>query len=485
MMTPSTSHTSTSTPNTDLKIDLAEGCDAILDMLGEKLNNESCKTIVRVDVGYLHNNVAGQGASTLVRNPDNIVRLTDDELMLIFQGIVCCLPNIKTVIIMSYFRSDALSLPVSALEMLFRRAVRLEILFLHQIKLHGSNDDFNEKVPRAIQQHPSLKRINLHCCGASVQDGNREENDMALDAMVSSFAALPSLYYLSLDQAPISSTAIAALTNSKNLKDLSFYNMPVVKSCLHILLDALQKSKSKMTDSNLQALRLRSCDLDNEEADMIATMMETNESLESLVFYCNRWDNYGASLGKSLEKNTTMKRLEVGIGQNNTIQNLLVEERNSSEYLVTGKDDTTSCHEQSARRIAKALENNTETPLRHLCLCFSNDTGDELYDAYMPHFEQMLESNYTLESFLLQGKDSFSVLSPKVAFLMNLNKRSGLDRRRLFRDVDNELHSKSSVGNNRNKQKGDPWFEALILHKEDISVLFYLLSRNPGLLVGP
>jgi hypothetical protein len=80
--------------------------------------------------------------------------------MLIFQGIVCCLPNIKTAIIMSYFRSDALSFPVSALEMLFRRAVRLEILFLHQIKVHGSNDDFNEKVPSSIQKHPSLKRVN-------------------------------------------------------------------------------------------------------------------------------------------------------------------------------------------------------------------------------------------------------------------------------------------------------------------------------------
>jgi hypothetical protein len=372
---------------------------------------------------------------------------------------------------MSYFRSDALTLPVAALEMVLRRAIRLEILFLHQIKLHGSAFDFEHALPKSLQGHPSLKRVNLHCCGAAVSDSGVAAN---LDPLVCALAALPTMYYLSLDQAPITSVSVRALAESSSLKDISFYNMPVIKPSLNILVEALQGTNQegqKQSTSQLQGLRIRSCSLDCTDASSIASMMESNSTLESLVFYCDRWNDYGPSLARSLEKNTTLKRLEVGIGKSGK----------NSESLDSTMPDMNELHKNAAMDISNALKDNADTSLRHLCLCLSNGKGGELYQAYMEPFEHMLETNYTLQSFLLQGENSFSTISPNAAFLMKLNQRSVLDRRRLFQGKQIMKRMQNSRDTNAEE---DPWIESLIQHQGDLSILFYLLSRNPSLLVS-
>lgn len=115
-----------SAPKTEIKIDLADGCDAVLKLLGDQLDNGHCNSIVRVDIGYFC--TASLGPLTLhMRGHDAITRLSDDELLLVFQGVVCCLPNMRTLVVMSYFRSDAMSLPVGALEMLFRQIGRAHV----------------------------------------------------------------------------------------------------------------------------------------------------------------------------------------------------------------------------------------------------------------------------------------------------------------------------------------------------------------------
>lgn len=442
---------------TDIKIDLAEGCDSVLNLLGKQLDNGNCKSIIRADIGYFHQSEQ-HGPAGLRRGPQ--YRLSDDELLLVFQGIVCCLPTVKTLVVMSYFRADAMSLPVAALEMLFRRADRLEILFLHQIKLHGTAQQFSI-MARSLKRHPALKRVNLHCCG----DGNVERSS-SLDPLVCALAQLPTLYYLSLDQVPISKASVEALSKSRSLKDVSFYNMPQLKSSLSILFEELAKKKSTST---LRGLRIRSCNLTETEADNVAKMIETNKSLESLVFYVDEWDDYGTPLAFALVQNSFLKRLEVGIGKISVAPEATPpdEGEGCTAGLRTSSEELR--HKSAANILVQALESNKSSALRHFCMCLSEAKSTDLQEAYMGPLERMLENNYTLEHLLLQGKDSFSVVNPKVEFLLRLNQRSVLDRQKLFRDV-------VQLGNSP-----EPWVESIVRHREDLSILYYLLGKNPNL----
>ncbi|CAB9497470.1 expressed unknown protein [Seminavis robusta] len=512
---------------TDLKIDLADGCDAVLDLLGQQLDNGNCNRIVRVDIGYFHSRRHGPAALNNARH-DRFSRLSNDELNLVFQGVVCCLPKMKTLVVMSYFRADAMSLPVSALEMLFRRATCLEILFLHQIKLQGSPNDFRI-MARSLDRHPALKRVNLHCCGASRDDVDfqqgqdvaaaQQNNSTSLDPLVCGLAKLPTMYYLSLDQVPISEQSIRALSQSPSLRDISFYNMPQIKTALPILFRTLQVHSHSSNGDNqcrslsrctLRGLRIRSCDLEQEEAILITKMLENNSSLESVVFYVDSWDDYGESLAAALAHNTSLKRLEVGIGKNQESENRthvatreaagasgannnnhnnnrdathnpnnsnLNDTTNSTdESIKTDLEKEVKAgvkHREAANRLAKALEKNRNTVLRHFCLNLFHADSNLIYDAFMSSFGTMLESNYVLENFLLQGSNSFSVMSPKVGFLLRLNQRSGLDRRKLFQDV---------VRHDANKaDTRQLWVDTLEKHVEDVSIVYYLLQRNPNL----
>ena len=323
---------------TDLKIDLADGCKAVIDLLGQQLDNGNCATIVRVELGYFHTHRPGPAAATVWEDhaATTTARLTDDELSLLFQGMVCCLPHLKTLVVMSYFRNEAMSLPVTVLETLLRRAMRLEILFLHQVKLHGSAEDFSH-MAEVLGQHPSLKRVNIHCCGGpatattSMEEEHNNNNNNShtaatnLDPLVCALAGLSTMDYLSLDHVPITQASMQALSESQSLRDISFYNMPEIQSCLPILLNALQTKGTKASSSSsasspprchLRGLRIRSCNLDRHEADWMATMLTQNTSLESLVFYVDSWEDYGESLARALVHNTSLKRLEVGIGKN-------------------------------------------------------------------------------------------------------------------------------------------------------------------------
>lgn len=447
---------------TDLKVDLAAGCEFVLDMLDKQLDHGYCEKIVRVDIGYFYSHAGGP---SLLRPSETLSTLSDDAVLLIIQRLVSYLPNIKTFVIMSYFRSETMSLPVSALKIIFQEAIRMEILFLHQIRLQGLAGDF-EAMSNAVREHTSLKRVNLHHCRAKCM-GNEDRNvttEAYLDSLIYPLASLPTLHFLSLDQVLLTEASVNALTKSVSLRDLSFYNIPELKLWICNLLQSIQQQS--LTQQNLRGLRIRSCNLGCKEAAECARMLERNTSLESLVLYCDSLDDYGTIIGKSLQKNTTIRRLELGIGKSGES---LVDMGNTISAGVSLVD-----HESAAKSIAAALTKNTSTSLRHLCLCLGNGSGHEIYQAYMPYFEEMLETNFTLESFLLQGVRSFSVVSPKVEFLMRLNQRSVLGRKRLFQE-----NARVQQKNSTNR-----WLESLVQHHNDLSIIYYVLSRNPAIVAS-
>ena len=99
----------------------------------------------------------------------------------------------------------------------------------------------------------------------------------------------------------------------------------------------------------------------------------------------------------------------------------------------------------------------------------------------------MLESNYTLESLLLQGSNCFSVKSPRVSFLLSLNHSSVLGRRQLFQTVmQHDQDAKQAQADSANtSSRQNPWVEAVVKHKDaDLNILYYLLGKNPNLIAS-
>ena len=487
---------------TELKVDLADGCKAALDLLGGQLDNGNCATIVRVEIGYfhVHRNAGGENEENMVH------QLSNDELTLLFQGMVCCLPYIKTLVVMSYFRSEAMSLPVKALETLFRRAQTLEILFLHQVRLVGSQEDGTganhgvRLMADALAQHPALKRVNIHC----TNNDNNLQSTLApinLDPFVCALAGLSTMDYLSLDHVPITEVSMRALSESPNLKDVSFYNMPEIKSGLPILMTALRPNRHPCDlkgDCRLRGLRIRHCDLGRDETDLITKMVTQNKSLESLVFYVdsNSSATYGASLAKALATNTSLKRLEVGLGKIQEDSDIGTATSHDNVTIFVADLRTPLKHTEAAQQIASALETNKKSALKHLSLGLFDAKCNEIYDAYMKPLAKMLESNYVLETLLLQGSNCFSVTSPRVTFLLSLNHPSVLGRKNLFQKVMRhettissckEANTEDSAKNNSIASSGigNPWIDSVVENKDgDLSILYYLLGKNPNLMAS-
>lgn len=501
---------------TDLKIDLADGCKQAIDLLGQQLENGNCTTIVRVELGYFHSHSHNGPAGPVI--DARATRISDEEMIVVFQGIVCCLPNLKTLVVMSYFQNEAMSLPIAALDTLFRRAHYLEILLLHQVQLIGNANDIAE----SLSQHASLKRVNIHCCSSAAPAAVDDHDNLPeatllssttnLDPLVCSLAQLPTMYYLSLDHVPITQASMQALANSHSLRDISLYNMPEIQLCLSILLDALQNGKNIETDESssapkcqLKGLRLRSCNLGHLEANLITNMLAQNTSLESVVFYIGSpWEDYGSSLATALKKNTTLKRLEVGIGGKTRLETSTSTGSISPAIKVVnevenGTTQAVNKQQLAAQHIAKALEVNKLTSLKHfaLWLCGGDAThNNAIYNSYVAPFAEMLESNYVLESFLLNGSNSFgtnsTTSSERLQFLLSLNHDEVLGRNKLFQHVRN--HDKSikaamhaQMGSSSSKQPiiKNPWVDSVIENKDgDLSLLYYLLRRNPNLIAS-
>ena len=150
---------------------------------------------------------------------------------------------------------------------------------------------------------------------------------------------------------------------------------------------------------------------------------------------------------------------------------------------------------KAADHIARALERNKKSSLRHLSLGLFHAKCNEIYDAYMNTFEKMLESNYVLETLLLQGSNCFSVTSPQVTFLLSLNHSSVLGRKGLFKNVmqyeSNKMNghgthvSKAMWRGSTANSIGNPWLESIIDKKDgDLSILYYLLGKNPNLIAS-
>ena len=170
-------------------------------------------------------------------------------------------------------------------------------------------------------------------------------------------------------------------------------------------------------------------ELKDEHIEMMAEALQTNKTLESVSIRANKLGaSAGMAMSRVLKTNRTLERLRVQLS--------------SDEF---------------AGPIVEALHDNKN--LQKLGLILPNDVNQKVREQLTLEMTQMLrKSNYNLKDVDLVGWKA----NNRIRFYLKLNQTG---RRSLLAE-----------GATR-----DQWAKTLVSHKDDVSIIYYFLKRNPQL----
>lgn len=308
-------------------------------------------------------------------------------------------------------------LPVSCLDVLLRKCSCLTTLRLDSIAFQGTAEEF-DRLAQALRQHPTLQDIGMS--GLSLALESSHHATQFLPAMAKALSQLPSLRAMEIME-----TAYVPFWTGRSLAELC-------------------------SSPTLQVLRIRGVRFLND--DDIAQMAHALDAHRHHTQLSELWilscelgytgEEGSRALAHMLQRNTSLELLGV---------NRLL------------------CR-QSALVIAQGLVQNQTLRTLHLCLRDGPDRG--ICEAYA---QLLRDHNYGLETMSGSGflrasagghDKTCSGLAAvsQIDFYLRLN-RNG--RRFLLRDENTvSLHQ---------------WMDALGRQNQDVSALFYWLSRNPFL----
>ena len=411
----------------------------------------------------------------------------DDQIWFLLSSIVNYSKNFKHL----NLRFIGCSFPADALAWLLEHAQQIETLHV-RVQFHGSL----KHLGKALKHHPSLTEVWLDHCLPSVEDAmpTRAKKRSALDKskvtaesssikvvaslepMLDGLAKSKSLHSLTLSNCTIavSSTGLSLSKSLPNPSDTSqkpdwnagaslvkFVHMPSlqklslermveVRDCdLATMADALQKHHF------LTSLSIRQCAAGPLTGQALGRMLSQNKGLQTLD--CNMhwwdgvsyeetqtgeyvpkcWENDVLPIVEGLKKNSMLKCLglyyeNLAYTQNAAVISVL------GEYVET---KTNQMRAQILQEFPKVLRGSVST----------EDSSPTV-----------LPPNCALEA-LIVGHRAFE-LNDDIEFYLKWN-RAG---RQYFYQYENATR--------------DDWMDALLINRDDLSVVYALISTNPSML---
>ena len=341
------------------------------------------------------------------------------------------LSNLKTICIsdfgVAHEEEEAMTaaLPIECLVRLVTKSSRhghLRSLRLDSIRMAGSPRDF-QALADALENHPTLQEIVVSGCApvhVNHDNNNNSNND--------------NNHPRDCRDVSIMQPVAVAMARMQTLKTVEIVetSFPPSGAWTGDSLSQLLQSKT------LQTLRIRGVRfLGDKDVALMARALEHNHALKELwILSCE--------LGFTSHGATAMAQM---LRVNNTLEILGLNRLSSNSHAIA---------------IAQALHDNTSLRGLHLCL------RDGLNSRTFESFAELMEQNYVLETmsggFMNSNKAGLSncALHRKTLdFYLRLNQNG---RRRLLQN------------SNATRQQ---WLETLSSQSDDVSALFYLLSRNP------
>lgn len=358
--------------------------------------------------------------SALANNP-----VTDADLMAIFE-VLAELPNLQKLRV--DFVGRPLRLPVAALAVVLQRSVLLKQLVLEEVRLAGTPEQL-EAVAEALRAHPALEIVDLHCCTPA------DISQSTLDPLVSALAHIKTLTEVLLRNTRIASNR--RVNNQNNNFNLIPNNLVNGNNIINngeeeedttintnwegSSLTALCRSPS------LRILTFRDmAEIRDKHVELMAESLRSNVTLRELTLCSSHLgERSGRAMGQVLLANRHLQKLEIQL--------------NSGEHAIP---------------VTEVLQANSS--LRRLDLYFNGHISPRIREA----FTEMLRRNYVLLD--LNGSVWRGQSNSEIDFYLRLN-RAGRG------DLLTEHTSRAQ------------WLDTLISQKDDLSIVFSLLSMNPSM----
>lgn len=329
-------------------------------------------------------------------------------------------------------------IPVATFGQLFQQAQKLSKVYLFQVRLSGTQEDFDDIWSPAIRQHSSLKEFRLGGIQLVISPSTQNTNALNLDIVVEALAASQNLKILSLQltnstlgvQAPFSADALKPLLRSTSITDLYLTRLGLMPEHFAAIAEAISLSASTCS---LRVLDLfGNNNLTNDHFCLMAQALESNATLETFVL--PRQHNESIELSK--ECSLAMA------------QALLV-----NKTLVTLSLPCSNLDDDGLLHLASSLTVNST--LKKIEVGVSKTVGEKGKAA----LTQMLEKNYELERLVISSAEKS--FQEKVEYYIRLN---AVGRGPLLQ----------SCSSNRAE-----WVEMLISVHDDLNCLFYFITMNP------
>lgn len=353
------------------------------------------------------------------------------------------LSALETLSIDLYTATDA-TVTIRSLASLLKKATKLRCLHLKRLSLvKESGLECLRKFQKATGKHPSLEHVTLEQLELlemyDPEDGSRR----FLYPFDKSAFCLPWSQLLS---------AIVRIESLKTLVLKDLYNLvdnDVVTLAHNI---AFGSSANK-----LQQLHLVSSVVGDIAAagEAISSMLLVNETIKSVTFDLGAyWEGCGSHVADAIRSNSHMQRLSLGL--RGTADSVLQDVLNVAEAL-----------QQSPFFYRDTISG---TRLEHLDL-YLKIKDDVPEAAILEAFQDALSHNESLGRLnLFVGRDDIK-LPAAMKFQLDLN-RFGL--RGLFRYANQQEQKQPSEQDQLN---------ALISHKNNIAIVFHIVSQNPSLCI--
>lgn len=353
------------------------------------------------------------------------------------------LPNLTTLHV---DLGQLMGLPIRALTVLFGgpRASKLASLQLTKLQFVGTAQHLQE-LRCTLRELTSLHSIKINACRGDPQ----AVEGLLLDPPSLSTIEVTSTSISPLDLSPeeANDKLVQLLRFSPKLKTLSLINLPQGQAGDGPI-QALAAELSRNLSTQLTELTIVSSLLGMESGKAISNMLQLNTTIQSLSLQLD-WEDSGVSIANMLKRNQTLKSLDL---------------------RVYGDEDSVS---GSAIEMARALAAPGASKLRKLRLCFEfhpNLITEEVVAA----FQDALQTNEHLSKLVLTDSIEKCPLPVSTKTKLRLN-RLGVPQ--LLRNQDDVVGNATAVH--------EAIVEAIIMAKNDIHVLYDLVSSYPTLCVDP
>lgn len=359
------------------------------------------------------------------------------------------LPALKKIHLHNYVA------PLPMLTAFLEQARTVENITMHTVQLLARDNAEGDAFAQAVRTLPCLEAFK--CCNAVVAGAH-----ISLEQLVNALSGIWSLQKVELEMergGDLSCPALRAICTCPNLRDLRLNRFTLHAEHLILIANIVQRNH---TIQHLELGEMGYADHEVESYSAVAEMLRHNSTLEQfqMINFSGLQDEGCIVMANALEENSTLTEITVrgcdhhilGRDAAQAVGQMFARNSTLQEWGM----NTVRVDEEGAAIIARSLAQDNNTLVSLMLQRIMGDANQ----GYLA-FREMLETNVTLQRVY---PEAIGEVKREMDFLLLLN-RMGLRHIQLGVDLTRVQ-----------------FLEKLISHRNNLDLVFYLVSSNPNFL---